>query len=130
MERILSKTLLGGKFENLTRVRSRIISAIPGRGNRSTEARFRSLLVREGFRGGICIQKKCEDAPTFSSPQIAWRYLLMVAFGTAAEDAATFPETIQSFGRQRSNATDAATGSLPGAFKVTGSACYASGNTT
>ena len=68
MERILSKTLLGGKFENLTRVRSRIMSAIPGRGNRSTEARFRSLLVREGFRGWNMHPEKVRGRPDFFFP--------------------------------------------------------------
>ncbi|MCX7428967.1 MAG: very short patch repair endonuclease [Planctomycetia bacterium] len=40
-----------GKFENVTPARSRMMSAIKGRGNRTTEQRLRLAFVRAGIRG-------------------------------------------------------------------------------
>jgi len=51
MERKLRKTLKGGKFKNVPAVRSKTMSAIRGKNNRSTELRFRMALVRAGING-------------------------------------------------------------------------------
>jgi DNA mismatch endonuclease (patch repair protein) len=51
MERILRKTLTNGCFANVTPERSRIMSAIRGKRNKSTELPLRMALVRAGLRG-------------------------------------------------------------------------------
>lgn len=51
MERKLRKTLKGGKFKNVPAVRSKIMSAIRGKNNQTTELCFRMALVRAGIKG-------------------------------------------------------------------------------
>ncbi len=51
MERTLRKTLKGGKFKNVPVVRSKTMSAIRGKNNRTTELCFRMALVRAGING-------------------------------------------------------------------------------
>jgi len=51
MERKLRKTLKGGKFKNVPAVRSKTMSAIRGKNNRTTELCFRMALVRAGIKG-------------------------------------------------------------------------------
>jgi len=51
MERNLKKYLRKGKFENVPEKRSRTMSAIRGKHNRSTELRLRMALIRVGIKG-------------------------------------------------------------------------------
>ncbi len=51
MERRLRETLKGGKFENVPIDRSLQMGVIRGRGNKTTEARLRLMLVRSGISG-------------------------------------------------------------------------------
>src|SRR5688500_15793960 len=51
MEKLLRETLPGGQFLNVPKVRSRAMSAIRGKNNRSTEIKFRMALVRAGISG-------------------------------------------------------------------------------
>jgi len=53
MERRLKATLPSGRFSNVPEVRSRTMSAIRGKHNRSTDVQFRMALVRAGIRGWI-----------------------------------------------------------------------------
>jgi DNA mismatch endonuclease, patch repair protein len=51
MERALRKHLPGGMFSNVTARASKNLSAVRGRGNRTTEIRLRLALVRARIRG-------------------------------------------------------------------------------
>jgi len=51
MERRLRKTLKGGKFTNVPEKRSRTMSAIRGKNNRTTELILRMAFVRAGIKG-------------------------------------------------------------------------------
>src|SRR5882724_9281179 len=51
MERHLKNKLPGGCFSNVSSTRSRIMSSIRGKSNKSTEAVLRSKIVRAGIRG-------------------------------------------------------------------------------
>ena len=51
MEKKLKKKLKGGKFHNVPAVRSKTMSAIRGKNNRTTELCFRMALVRAGIKG-------------------------------------------------------------------------------
>lgn len=51
MERALRHKLPHGQFVGVTQKRSRQMRAVRGRGNRTTETRFRSALARAGIRG-------------------------------------------------------------------------------
>jgi DNA mismatch endonuclease, patch repair protein len=71
MERILRETLPEG-FRT-TPQRSRQMSAVKGRGNRTTEQRFRAALVREGISGWKLAPKTVLGRPDFyfSGPRVA-----------------------------------------------------------
>jgi len=51
MERILKTKLKGGRFEDVSETRSRIMSSIRGKRNRTTELALRLALVRSHVRG-------------------------------------------------------------------------------
>jgi len=51
MEKILRSTLRSGAFLNVNASRSRTMSKIRGKHNRTTEAALRMALVRAGVRG-------------------------------------------------------------------------------
>jgi DNA mismatch endonuclease (patch repair protein) len=51
MERKLREKLKGGKFENVSPTNSKRMSAIRGRGNRTTELRLKMALIRRSLKG-------------------------------------------------------------------------------
>lgn len=51
MERVLRQTLRHGKFQDVSPVNSRRMSAVKSRGNKTTERRLRAALVRSGIAG-------------------------------------------------------------------------------
>ena len=51
MEKALRKTLKNGKFSDVSETRSKAMSAVKGKGNKTTEVRFRLALVRSGISG-------------------------------------------------------------------------------
>jgi DNA mismatch endonuclease, patch repair protein len=53
MERILRRKLKKGVFSNVSPERSKIMSAIGGKHNKSTELRLRMALVKAGIKGWI-----------------------------------------------------------------------------
>lgn len=65
MERDLKRRLRNGRFQGLTPQRSRIMSSIKGRGNKSTEARFRSAMIRSGIRGWKVCPRGVTGNPDF-----------------------------------------------------------------
>lgn len=65
MERILRDKLINGSFGSVPQTHSRRMGAIRGKGNRSTEARFRAMLVRAGLRGWTMQTRAIEGKPDF-----------------------------------------------------------------
>ena len=51
MEKKLKETLPGGRFDSVSPTRSKAMSAVRGRGNRTTERRLRLALVRASMSG-------------------------------------------------------------------------------
>ncbi len=51
MEKVLKKYLKNGKFDNVTDERSKTMSAIRGKNNRTTEVKLRMALIRGGYSG-------------------------------------------------------------------------------
>lgn len=51
MEKRLRATLVNGTFQSVDPVDSRRMKAVRGRGNRTTEKRFRAALIRTGIQG-------------------------------------------------------------------------------
>ena len=73
MERVLREKLPGGDFRNVTPARSRAMSAVRGKGNASTERRFRLALVRAGIGGWKLHLKEIAGCPDFffAHPELA-----------------------------------------------------------
>ena len=69
MEKKLKKLLDQGKFKDVSEERSRTMSAIRAKHNRSTEYRLRMALVREGLKGWGLHAKKLSGNPDFYFPK-------------------------------------------------------------
>ncbi len=69
MERALREKLVGGSFGRVSETHSRRMGAIRGQGNRTTEARFRAMLVRAGIRGWTMQTKGIKGRPDFFFPE-------------------------------------------------------------
>jgi DNA mismatch endonuclease Vsr len=68
VERVLRKTLKDGKFQNVDPVHSRRMSAVRSRGNKSTEGRLRSALIRAGITGWTVNPTGLTGNPDFYFP--------------------------------------------------------------
>jgi len=69
MERALRRKLVGGRFGDVPPTHSRRMGAIQSRGNRTTEARFRAVLVRAGIRGWTILTNGITGKPDFFFPE-------------------------------------------------------------
>jgi len=68
MERRLREKLTDGTFKDVTPLRSRVMGSIKGRGNKSTEVRLRSALVRAKIRGWKVHPRGIPGNPDFFFP--------------------------------------------------------------
>jgi G:T-mismatch repair DNA endonuclease (very short patch repair protein) len=68
VERALRDKLVGGSFGKVSETHSKRMGAIKGRGNRTTEARFRAMLIRADIRGWKMINKDIKGKPDFYFP--------------------------------------------------------------
>lgn len=68
MERALREKLINGGFGKVSETHSRRMGAIRGRGNRTTEGRFRAMLVRAGIRGWTVQTKGLKGRPDLYFP--------------------------------------------------------------
>lgn len=69
MEKALREKLAGGKFENVTATDSKRMSAVKGRGNKTTELLYRLMLVRAGIKGWKMHPKGIAGKPDFFFPE-------------------------------------------------------------
>lgn len=65
MERKLRKTLEEGEFKNVPSGRSKTMSAIRGKNNRTTELRLKMVLVRAGIKGWETNVRNLPGKPDF-----------------------------------------------------------------
>lgn len=65
MEKVLKDKLKGGKFRNVKAIDSKRMSAVKGRGNKSTELKLRLGLVRAGLKGWKMGPKTLRGKPDF-----------------------------------------------------------------
>jgi DNA mismatch endonuclease Vsr len=68
MEKALREKLAGGTFENGTSTNSKRMSAVKGRGNKTTELLYRLMLVRAGIAGWKMHPKGVIGKPDFFFP--------------------------------------------------------------
>jgi DNA mismatch endonuclease Vsr len=69
MERVLRKKLQGGKFAHVSSLHRKIMQAVRGRGNLTTEARLRAGLVQAGVRGWQIHNNQLKGTPDFYFPR-------------------------------------------------------------
>lgn len=65
MEKRLKKHLKNGKFENVSEKRSKVMSSIRGKNNRSTEICLKMAFVRSGLKGWKLHSKNLPGTPDF-----------------------------------------------------------------
>src|SRR3712207_4254253 len=68
MEKLLRSKLTNGEFSNQSPARSKMMGAVKGRGNRSTEVRLRLALVRSKIKGWKVHPKGLVGKPDFYFP--------------------------------------------------------------
>jgi DNA mismatch endonuclease, patch repair protein len=69
MERLLRRSLPLGRFDAVPAIRSKIMSRIRSKGNRTTEVAFRMVLVRAGIRGWMLHPEFLPARPDFYFPR-------------------------------------------------------------
>lgn len=69
MEKILRETLKNGKFSRVTVARSKTMGAIKGKGNKTTEMKFRLAMVKAGITGWKMNEQSIIGKPDFYFPK-------------------------------------------------------------
>ena len=101
MERKLRKTLKGGKFKNVPAVRSKTMSAIRGKNNRTTELCFRMALVRAGINGWETNVEDLVGKPDFFFRKKHIAVFVDGCFWHGCPKCGHFPKTRSSFWKMK-----------------------------
>jgi len=96
MEKLLSATLPGGRFRNVSKVRSRAMAAVKGKNNRSTELQFKMALVRAGITGWVT-HASLPGKPDFYFPTSRVAVFLDGCFWHGCERCGHIPKTNSLF---------------------------------
>lgn len=75
MERVLRRKLKNGVFKNVSPLRSRIMGAIKGKHNKSTEAKLRMALIKAGLKGWVL-----HPIGVFGNPDVFFRKEKLAVF--------------------------------------------------
>ncbi|MBI5384278.1 MAG: very short patch repair endonuclease [Verrucomicrobia bacterium] len=115
MERALRRKLPHGRFVGVTKGRSQQMRAVRGRGNKTTETRFRSALVRAGIRGWSIAPQNIPGRPDFYFAKARLAVFVDGCFWHGCPQCGHVPRTNSKFwrakierNRQRDRATTAA----------------------
>lgn len=112
MEKLLRKTLANGRFDYVTPERSRIMSGIRGKRNKSTELCLRMGLVRAGIRGFVLHPPNVPGKPDFYFPKKNLAVFVDGCFWHGCKICGHIPKTNTNFWAlkiQRNLARDAKT---------------------
>jgi len=97
MERRLKSKLPGGIFDGVSLERSRIMSAIRGKSNKSTEVRLRMALVRHGIGGWVLHPDELPGRPDFYFPQSGIAVFVDGCFWHGCRRCGHIPKTRSEF---------------------------------
>ncbi len=97
MERSLRDKLEGGKFSDVTPANARRMKAVRGKGNKSTEARFRGLLIQAGLRGWRVLPKGLPGNPDFHFPEVSLAVFLDGCFWHGCPRCGHVPNVRRAF---------------------------------
>lgn len=101
MEKALRKTLILGRFENISESRSKAMGAIKSRGNRTTEVPFRLALVRRRIRGWKMHFGIGGARPDFYFPDYKLAVFIDGCFWHGCPKCGHTPKTNTSFWRKK-----------------------------
>lgn len=97
MERTLRKHLRGGVFDGVSPKRSKVMAAVRGQGNKTTERRLRLGLVRRGVRGWKVRPKGFRGNPDFLFPEARVAIFVDGCFWHGCPDCGHVPRTNRAF---------------------------------
>lgn len=97
MERALRNHLRGGKFSRVTPRHCALMKAVRGTGNRTTELRFRAMLMREGIRGWRVRPPGLPGSPDFVFPKLHLAVFIDGCFWHGCPRCGHFPRTNSAF---------------------------------
>lgn len=97
MERYLQLRLGSRKFAGVSDVRSRTMSAVRSRGNRSTEMVLRMAMVQRGIRGWVMHDRSVPGTPDFFFPKRKVAVFVDGCFWHACPKCGTTPKTRTAF---------------------------------
>lgn len=97
MEKALRAQLSGGTFADVSPVRSRAMSAVKGKGNKTTERRLRLGMVRAGIRGWQMHRKDVPGRPDFFFAHQAVAVFVDGCFWHGCPECGHIPRTNSAF---------------------------------
>ena len=97
MERLLRKKLKDGRFDAVSPIRSAAMSAVRGRGNRTTELVFRMALVRQKVAGWVLHPKELPGLPDIYFPESRLAVFLDGCFWHGCPRCGHVPRTNRGF---------------------------------
>ena len=97
MEKLLRQKLSGGKFLNVNPARSKTMSAIRGKNNKTTDRRLRMALIRHGIRGWSANPKNVSGSPDIYFPRKATAIFVDGCFWHGCPMCGHIPKTRTSF---------------------------------
>jgi DNA mismatch endonuclease (patch repair protein) len=101
MEKLLKNKLRGGKFINVTSLRSKMMSAVRGKNNRSTERRLRMELVRIGIKGWKLHAKTVPGSPDIYFPRRKMAIFVDGCFWHGCPNCGHIPKTRRPFWKMK-----------------------------
>ena len=103
MERILKEKLKGGKFKNVNRKHRKIMQNVKGKGNRTTEKRFRAALIRTGISGWKLNYKRIKGSPDIYFPEYKIAIFLDGCFWHGCDKCGHIPKKNSAFWKAKIN---------------------------
>jgi DNA mismatch endonuclease (patch repair protein) len=101
MNKKLREKLPGGEFRDVAAVDSKRMAAVRGKGNKTTERRFRSCLVRAGIRGWKVHPKGLPGNPDLFFPEQRVAVFLDGCFWHGCPDCGRLPSKNHAFWRAK-----------------------------
>lgn len=105
MERRLRKYLKDGKFDNVSKKRSFVMSSIRSKHNRSTELCLKMALVRSGVKGWELHLKELPGTPDFYFSQVKLAVFVDGCFWHGCPRCGHIPKTRSEFWEAKINRT-------------------------
>jgi len=101
MERSLKKHLKNGKFQKVSPVRSRTMSRIRGKNNKSTEIQFRMSLIRNKIVGWTTNEVTLIGKPDFYFKKVKLAIFIDGCFWHGCPICGHIPQTNTSFWKEK-----------------------------